>query len=95
MSTRTYNLRARTDAGVANQLQAEDSTDVPLHDPSSFTRKAPPHLVAGNRGTGRPALYGEVVASRSPSPQKEASSTTVVRSATSQNEARVIAAPSV
>ena len=95
MSTRTYNLRARADAGVANQPQAEDSADVPLRNPSSFTREAPPHLVAGNRGTGRPALYSEVVTSRSPSPQKEASSTTVVRSATSQNKAGVVTATSV
>ena len=95
MSNRTYNLQARADAGIADQSRSEDSADVPLRNPSSFTREAPPHLVAGIRGTGRPALYSEVVASRSPSPQKEASSTTVVRSAASQNGQGVSAAPSM
>lgn len=75
MSTRTYNLRTRTEVSrpqVQGQVQEELTSCrfsmSPLHD-------SPPHMSAR---PGNPTLlYSEVVASRSPSPVKEPSSTTV------------------
>ena len=68
MSTRTYNLRARADAAVASQSQVQNAENPQLSTTSS-TRDLPSHVV-GSRPFSRhsPALYSDVVASRSPSP---------------------------
>ena len=80
MSTRTYNLRTRAEAGVANQPRARNESPQRQMTPSP-TRDLPPYIVGGYPPVNRPtALYSDVVASRPPSPQKEASSTTVVQS---------------
>ena len=79
MSTRTYNLRTRTDAGVADQQRAPTVSNA-TQAATPLSRDLPPHMLEGHTSPGRPAaLYSEVVASRSPSPVKEASSTTLSR----------------
>ena len=94
MSVRTYNLRARADAGVANQSRAENNPNTLLRNPMPFAREIPPHLEA-TRETGEPApLYSDVVASRPPSPQQDVASVTVARSAREPNEERVFTTPS-
>ncbi len=79
MSTRTYNLRARTDAGVATQPRVRPESPVQQATPSPL-RDLPPYVVGGYPlTTGRTAaLYSDVVASRSPSPQKESSNMVAV-----------------
>ena len=74
MSTRTYNLRTRADTGVANQYRTRDEPTVRRFSPSPV-RDPPPHMLGRNPATGLPTLYSDVVASRSPSPSKEDSST--------------------
>jgi hypothetical protein len=81
MTTRTYALRSRTDAGVANQSQTRDDLTNRQSD-SSPVRDPPPHLLGRIPfSTGsRPALYSEVVSPRVPSssPSRENSSEAVL-----------------
>ena len=76
MSTRTYNLRTRTEAGPIDQssIRAQDNP-IPRGLSTSPVRDPPPHMMA--RPGPNTALYSEVVASRSPSPSKEKSSATM------------------
>ena len=74
MSSRTYNLRARTRVGVATRSGAEQDSITMSHIP--IRREPAPHLSGINPDSdSTPALrtYSDVVASRPPSPQKETS----------------------
>ena len=76
MSTRTYNLRNRLDAGIANQPagQLASALHRPLTPP---VRDLPSHMPGGPPHNDSPvALYSDIVASRSPSLLKESSSAT-------------------
>ena len=77
MSTRTYALRSRTDAGVATQPRTQNNSTA--RQPSlSPSRDPPPHM-AGRfpLSSAMPALYSEVVSPRVPSPMRENPSGTV------------------
>ena len=80
MSTSTYNLRTRAEAGVATQPRVRDDSSEQQSTPSPI-QDLPPYIVGGyppDPLTGRTtALYSDVVASRPSSPQKGVSSTTV------------------
>src|SRR5882762_4430999 len=74
MSTRTYKLRTRAVAGTTAQLTAPDLS-TPRRSVTPVPRDPPPYT--GSRlpfSDAPPALYSEVVASRSPSPVKDNSS---------------------
>ena len=76
MSVRTsgYNLRARPDAGVAEQRRSEMATDR-LQEPLVLAQDLPPHMAGPACNTDPTvALYSDIVASRPPSPRKEIAS---------------------
>ena len=77
MSTRTYALRSRTDAGVATQPRTQNNSTA--RQPSlSPSRDPPPHMAGRFPPPGAmPALYSEVVSPRAPSPLRENPSSTV------------------
>jgi hypothetical protein len=70
MSNR-YNLRVRAETGPANQSRERSNLGpLPPYTPTPV-RDAPPHLGVGGLVAGRaPALYSQVAASRTPSPQE-------------------------
>ena len=70
MSTRTYNLRARVEAGQNNQSRNQNEQTSRRLSPSP-SRDFPPHMTSYRLSSASPALYSDVVAERSPSPLKE------------------------
>ena len=78
--SRTYNLRTRADAGIANQPQPQETSAIPR-------APTPPRRdllsgVLGSQYSNSPApLYSDIAASRSPSPLKENSSLTATTQA--------------
>ena len=88
MSSRTYNLRNRLEAGIATQLTAPSVSTLPrpLTPP---VRDLPPHMPGGPPQNDSPvALYSDIVASRSPSPLKETSTATTHHTAVEPNAER-------
>jgi hypothetical protein len=78
MSTRTYALRSRTDAGVANQPRTQNDSTTRQSNLSPV-RDPPPHMLGRLPfSSTTPALYSEVVSPRTPSPLRENSSDTVL-----------------
>lgn len=72
--SRTYNLRTRAEVGSANQPLSRVLNDpIPRRRSPSPARDPPPHMTVNPRDPESPApLYSDVVASRSPSPLKNA-----------------------
>jgi hypothetical protein len=72
MSTRTYNLRTRTDAAASAQPRVSSTAGDRPRQPQMLTRDAPPHLPSMPQHTQlNSALYSDIVASRPPSPRRE------------------------
>ena len=72
MSTRTYQLRARTDVGPATQPQARSRAVPPPRSSVLPTQDASPHLTGSNPVTdATTSLYSDVVTESPPSPMKE------------------------
>jgi hypothetical protein len=69
MSARTYQLRTRTDAGVATQQKALTQKILPARGPTMASNPAtgPRPLQVPDVQAG-PALYSDMAASRPPSP---------------------------
>ena len=70
-STRTYDLRARTRAGVAAQTGRTPDKSPSLIDIDNFSNEVAPHVedpVPINEAAITVHSYSDVVASRSPSP---------------------------
>ena len=70
MSTRTYNLRTRVEAGQNTQSRTQNEPASRRLSPSP-PRDLPPHMTRYRLSSVSPALYSDVVAERSPSPLKE------------------------
>ena len=73
-STRTYDLRARTRAGVAAQTGRTPDKSPSLIDIDNFSNEVAPHAedpVPITETTVVVCSYSDVVASRSPSPRGE------------------------
>jgi hypothetical protein len=70
MSTRTYNVRNRADAGLATQPRPRESATQCGGSPPP-TRDLPPHITGNDLFLGPSvALYSDIVASRPPSSGK-------------------------
>ena len=73
--SRAYNLRTRTRAGVANQLEQDlNETTSPIDDYDQSPNEVAPPLkgsVPNTEATLQTRLYSDVAASRPPSPRRE------------------------
>ena len=89
MSTRTYNLRTRVEAGLNTQSRIQNEPASRGLSPSP-TRDVPPHMTNYRLLSASPALYSDVVAERSPSPLKEK---TLAPLTSSAEEVEVVGSP--
>ena len=72
MSTRTYNLRTRTDTAASAQPRMSFASGDRPRQPSVLARDVPPHLPSMTQRTEPGiALYSDIAASRPPSPRRE------------------------
>ena len=73
--SRAYNLRTRTRAGIANQLEQDlNETTSPIDDFDQSPNEVAPPLkgsVPNTEATLQTRLYSDVAASRPPSPRRE------------------------